>query len=66
MSRKQRRDHRVIVGVDSEGAAACVECGDRIERVYVIGYDRAKPVSERRTENTYWRHVRRWYRRPRP
>lgn len=60
MSRKQRRNHDVVVGADDDGAAACVECGDPIHEV--VRFDRSKPVAYRRT--SYWRHHRRWSKRP--
>lgn len=60
MSLKQRRDHRPIVGVDSEGAVACVECGDPLVEVfdhYTRRYSTGPVLVPR-----HWRHVRRHYR----
>jgi hypothetical protein len=61
MSLKQRRDHKPDYSYD---AFVCLRCGDPIEYIEVVGYDRSKPVAERRTVRGYWRHVRRWFKKP--
>lgn len=63
MSLKQRRDHKPVWYIDI-GDNVCIECGDPVEYVEVVGHDETKPVAERRTVRGYWRHTRRWQRRP--
>lgn len=71
MSLRQRRDHKprplIAFGgynIPEDGKMDCLECGDLTEIVTVVGYDRTKPVSQRRTERSYVRHVRRWFKKP--
>lgn len=53
MSRGQRRDHDVIVGADDKVGIICIECNEVLEQVY-----------HRQTGRYYWRHHRRWHRKP--
>ena len=68
MSLKQRRDHKPLApnlcDEDCDHEHLCMFCADPIERIEVVGYDRTKSVSQRRTVRGYWRHQRRWHRKP--
>lgn len=63
MSRKQRRDHDPWPMFSTE-PNLCGECGEKLLLVRASGYDRTKPVSERLVDRSYWRHRRRWQKKP--